>query len=1073
MIPHLTTASRQRNKAFQNTHDTKSNKRVPVSTALLILLLLIIVAVGALITTPSSSAASAKKTSSASAPLASPSVALADVAGRIWWDGSKSGGLVRVHLPGLALLSSAPEPLEALLFQTAPAPETVNTFAAGCTTAQSSWNLGETICVQVSGEPVGTGGVVLRRVQLVTPAGFVFGSIDVTSSSQSFNFDLPADRTETFSDEIVDNRGTWRINVIDTTDATVVAVAAITVHDPDQVVADLQISKTPLGAEVNAGSNVSYQIFITNQGPDAAANVHFSDNTLPNTTFVSFTPEPGSGFTCTPPTVGSAGTTNCTKPNMAAGERASFIAVYLVSGSVGNNAELTDTTSVASNTFDPAGGSNDSTTTTTASNSTPPTCTLACPSNIMATADTVEDVDGLPTSGAHVSFPAAGTTGTCGAVTSTIPSGSFFPIGSTPVTINAVGGGSCSFIVTVTSSGSPVTIACPTSVTVNADSNCQAAVILGTPTTTGDGVTVTSSRSDGKPLTDPYPSGITIVSWTAANSSGTESCNQTITVNDITPPTITIATPAPVSADANCQAVVPDLTGEAHVVDNCGCDSSDSADACIGRVPITVTQDPAPGTLVGIGPHTITLTANDGSSNNDGAGNTATITTTFTVNDTTPPTFSFVPPSVTAYTGAGASACETVVSNATLGTATAADSCGTATVTRSPSVNTFSAGTTTVTWTATDGAGNMATATQSVTVVDNTAPTVSAPADLTLQCASEIPAASSSQATASDNCATPTVTVSDSSNGGAGTTASPLVITRTFTATDAAGNSASDAQIITVKDTTPPVLNAPNIVVSNDAGSCSAAVSFTGLSATDNCGGTANITTSVPSGTTFPKGTTTVTATATDAAGNTTSKSFTVTVNDTEAPSINYPASVVVNLPLNSTATSMPVTYTVTAADNCPGVTLSVNPTSGSVFPVGTTTVTATATDAAGNTTTRQFNVTVRYNFTGFFSPVGNLPTLNQVNAGRAIPVKFSLSGNKGLGIFAVDYPVSQQIACDSGAPVSDVTETVTAGSSSLSYSPDQYNYVWKTESSWAGTCRQLIVKLNDGTEHIAKFKFK
>ena len=50
----------------------------------------------------------------------------------------------------------------------------------------------------------------------------------------------------------------------------------------------------------------------------------------------------------------------------------------------------------------------------------------------------------------------------------------------------------------------------------------------------------------------------------------------------------------------------------------------------------------------------------------------------------------------------------------------------------------------------------------------------------------------------------------------------------------------------------------------------------------------------------------------------------------------------------------------------------------------------------------------------------------------------------------------------------------MTAGNSSLSFDPltDQYNYVWKTEKSWGGTCRQLVVKLNDGTEHIANFKF-
>jgi hypothetical protein len=114
------------------------------------------------------------------------------------------------------------------------------------------------------------------------------------------------------------------------------------------------------------------------------------------------------------------------------------------------------------------------------------------------------------------------------------------------------------------------------------------------------------------------------------------------------------------------------------------------------------------------------------------------------------------------------------------------------------------------------------------------------------------------------------------------------------------------------------------------------------------------------------------------------------------------------------------------------------------------------------------------YSFTGFFQPVDNLPMLNTVNAGKAIPVKFSLHGDQGLDIFASGYPSSTQVVC--GNIVEDAIEQIfTAGSSSLSYntSSDQYTYVWKTQSSWAGTCRTLIVKLDDGTYHRANFKFK
>jgi hypothetical protein len=115
------------------------------------------------------------------------------------------------------------------------------------------------------------------------------------------------------------------------------------------------------------------------------------------------------------------------------------------------------------------------------------------------------------------------------------------------------------------------------------------------------------------------------------------------------------------------------------------------------------------------------------------------------------------------------------------------------------------------------------------------------------------------------------------------------------------------------------------------------------------------------------------------------------------------------------------------------------------------------------------------YNFTGFFQPVDNLPALNLATAGSSIPVKFSLNGDQGLTIFADGYPASSPISCDASEPGAVIEETVNAGTSSLSYNAtsDQYSYIWKTNKSWKGSCRLLVVGLDDGTQHYAKFRFK
>jgi hypothetical protein len=145
----------------------------------------------------------------------------------------------------------------------------------------------------------------------------------------------------------------------------------------------------------------------------------------------------------------------------------------------------------------------------------------------------------------------------------------------------------------------------------------------------------------------------------------------------------------------------------------------------------------------------------------------------------------------------------------------------------------------------------------------------------------------------------------------------------------------------------------------------------------------------------------------------------------------------------------------------------------------GTKTVSCTATDNAGNTSTASASYTVSsdsgFTFTGFFQPVDNLPTINQMKSGRGVQINFSLGGDQGLNIFAAGYPASQQIPCASNVPVDNIETTVVARSSSLSYDPltDQYTYTWMTDKMWAKTCRELTFLFTDGTLRSAQFKFK
>ena len=164
----------------------------------------------------------------------------------------------------------------------------------------------------------------------------------------------------------------------------------------------------------------------------------------------------------------------------------------------------------------------------------------------------------------------------------------------------------------------------------------------------------------------------------------------------------------------------------------------------------------------------------------------------------------------------------------------------------------------------------------------------------------------------------------------------------------------------TTADTETPVANCPGTqTASNTAGQCGANVSFTIPDPTDNCSATSSA--SPASGSFFNVGTTQVTVTATDGAGNTDQCTFNISVEDTENPTVTCPSDITVSVDDATNCTAIVNYTTPTASDNCSGVgAVSCSPASGSVFALGSNTVTCSATDNAGNTGQCTFNVIVQ-----------------------------------------------------------------------------------------------------------------
>jgi hypothetical protein len=438
--------------------------------------------------------------------------------------------------------------------------------------------------------------------------------------------------------------------------------------------------------------------------------------------------------------------------------------------------------------------------------------------------------------------------------------------------------------------------------------------------------TVTYSPESGS----TFAPGTTTVTVTAVDASGNQTeATFTVTVVDTTAPAITV--PDDVIEEATSAAGAAVDLPEATVED------------AVDPAP-TVTYSPASGSTFPLGDTTVTVTATDAS------GNDSFATFVVTVGDTTPPAFADVPADATVE-AAGPDGAEFTY---TLPTAT--DLVGGAVeVSCDPaSGSIFPIGETTVTCTATDAHTNTATATFLVSVVDETAPDVTVPADITVEGnvlggAKVDFAASATDAVsgALDVMCTPP----------AGSVFPVGETTVDCSATDDAGNEGTASFLVTVTDETPPDLTVPGTVTEEGNVFGGAVVEFTVL-ATDIVSGDLVATCSPASGATFIVGSTPVSCSATDQAGNSTTAGFNVVVVDTTPPVVTVPADLTAEGNVLGGAT---VEFAASASDTVSGdLTPACTFASGATFAVGATTlVTCTATDEAGLEGEAAFSVTV------------------------------------------------------------------------------------------------------------------
>ncbi len=476
---------------------------------------------------------------------------------------------------------------------------------------------------------------------------------------------------------------------------------------------------------------------------------------------------------------------------------------------------------------------------------------------------------------------------------------------------------SCDQTITVVDETAPE-ITCPDDKTFS----CEETIVFGQATATDNCDPSPKISFKDVETAGSCPQEKTIVrTWTATDACGnSSSCDQTITVVDETAPEIT----CPDDKTFSCEETI--VFGQATATDNC-----DPSPKISFKDVETAGSCPQEKTIV----RTWTAT--------DACGNSSSCDQTITVVDETAP-------EITCPDDKTFSCEETIV----FGQATATDNCDPSPKISFKDVETAGScpqeKTIVRTWTATDACGNSSSCDQTITVVDETAPEITCPDDKTFSCEETIVFG---QATATDNC-DPSPKISFKDVETAGSCPQEKTIVRTWTATDACGNSSSCDQTITVVDETAPEITCPD----DKTFSCEETIVFGQATATDNCDPSPKISfKDVETAGSCPQEKTIVrTWTATDACGNSSSCDQTITVVDETAPEITCPDD------KTFSCEETIVFGQATATDNCdpsPKISFKDVETAGSCPQEKTIVRTWTATDACGNSSSCDQTITV------------------------------------------------------------------------------------------------------------------